>query len=119
MRIVNQILQTLMSGYLFRPFAFFLLPGLLMLAFSAWVNYWMFVHFFEAYGTLAQAGNASVSAAVAMAYAASPHTFIVGLLSLMLAVQLITLGVLSQQNKRYFDEVFHFLTELHRGQKKD
>lgn len=119
MRVVSQIVQTLMSGYLFRPFAFFLLPGLLMLVFSLFVNYWMFVHFFEAYATLGQSGAASFSGAVALAYDNFPHTFIVGLLSLMLAIQLITLGVLSQQNKRYFDEIFHFLSNIYRSQKNE
>lgn len=119
MRVASQIIQTLMSGYLFRPFAFFLLPGFLMLVFSIFVNYWMFVHFFDAYASLASMGSASFSAAVSMAYETSPHTFIVGLLSLMLAIQLITLGVISQQNKRYFDEIFHFLSRIHRTQKND
>lgn len=116
-RIARQVGQTLMSGYLLRPFAFFLVPGLLLLAFAAFVNFWMFVHFFDAYSALSAAGGASVSEAVKAAYDTSPHTFIVGLLSLMLAIQLITLGVLSQQNKRYFDEFYHFLSEIHREQK--
>ncbi len=60
-----------------------------------------------------------MSAAVALAYAEYPHTFIVGLLSLMLAMQLIGMAMLSLQNKRYFDEVFHLCSTLLRERRED
>jgi hypothetical protein len=84
-------------------------PGLLLLGFAAYVNTWMVIHFIEAYVELEASGDAALemSAAVALAYTRYPHTFIVGLLSLMLAMQLIGMAMLSLQNKRYFDELFH------------
>ena len=108
MQIARQIARTVLAGFLFRPFMFFVMPGILLLAFAIWVNVWMVLHFFEAYNDpslVVESGRAS--AAVAMAYAAYPHTFIVGLLSLMLAIQLISLGILALQSKSYFEEVFH------------
>jgi glycosyltransferase involved in cell wall biosynthesis len=109
LRIIRQIFGTTMSGFILRPFTFLLVPGLLLLAFAAYVNAWMVIHFLEAYAALAVAQETAghASAAVALAYAQYPHTFIVGLLSLMLAIQLIGMAMLSLQNKKYFDELFH------------
>src|SRR5688572_27397053 len=109
LRIFRQIFGTTVSGFILRPFTFLLVPGLLLLAFAAYVNTWMVLHFFEAYAELNASPDSArdMSAAVAMAYERFPHTFIVGLLSLMLAMQLIGMAMLSLQNKRYFDELFH------------
>lgn len=113
MRIVKQILGTFLSGFIFRPFMFFVLPGLVLFAFSAWVNIWMVIHFLDA---LAQAPEGPLmgmfSWAVAQAYQLYPHTFIVGLLSMMMAIQLISLGVLALQSKSYFEEIFYLGTEI-------
>jgi len=51
-------------------------------------------------------GQAHWSDAFALAYQRFPHTFVFGLLTAMLAVQLIGLGILALQNKQYFDELF-------------
>ena len=59
-----------------------------------------------------------LSAAVALAYARYPHTFIVGLLSLMLAMQLMGMAMLSLQNKKYFDELFHLGSTLLRERRE-
>jgi glycosyltransferase involved in cell wall biosynthesis len=115
MRILRHMFSTLLSGFLFRPFMFFIAPGLLLLAFSAYVNVWMLVHVFEA-RELVKSGTFTErwAVAVANAYDAFPHTFIVGLLSLMLAVQLISLGILAVQSKNYFEEIFHLGSTLRR-----
>lgn len=108
MRIFRHIFSTILSGFLFRPFMFLVLPGLVMLLFSMWTNLWMVVHFFEAYfgPEVAQTPD-RVAAAVALAYNRYPHTFLVGLLSLMVAIQLIGLGAIALQAKNYFEELFH------------
>jgi len=107
MRIGRQMIGTLLSGFIFRPFMFFILPGLLLLAFALWTSAWMVVHFFDAYQSMGPVEGDRISAAVARAYRDFPHTFIVGLLSLMLAIQLIGLGILALQAKNYFEELFH------------
>lgn len=120
LRIARQIFGTAVSGFILRPFTFLLVPGLLLLAFAAYVNTWMVIHFFEAYGQLAPSEGVSIdfSAAVALAYARYPHTFIVGLLSLMVSMQLIGMAMLSVQNKRYFDELFHLGSIILREQRE-
>jgi glycosyltransferase involved in cell wall biosynthesis len=116
MRILRQVLATLLSGFLFRPFMFFVLPGLILLIFSLYTNGWMVAHVVDAYGALAgQVESGRFSAAVAQAYAKFPHTFIVGFLSLMLAVQLISLGILALQSKSYFEEIFHLGSSVKRA----
>ena len=120
MRILRQIVGTLLSGFLFKPFMFFVLPGLILLGFSVWVNIWMVVHFADAL-SMAPEGSLTgmFSWAVAEAYREHPHTFIVGLLSLMLAVQLIGLGVLALQSKSYFEEIFYLGSKLARRSEND
>jgi len=115
MRIARHIFATVLQGFIFRPFMFFILPGLLLLAFSLWTNFWMVVHFLDAYATLGDVRGDRASVAVALAYQQFPHTFIVGLLSLMLAVQLISLGVLAMQSKSYYEEVFFLGTSVKRA----
>ena len=108
MRIMRHIFATILSGFIFRPFLFFILPGLLLGLFSAYVNFWVFVHFFEALGALRAVDPAATfSEALGAAYAQYPHTFVFGLMTAVLCVQLIGLGILSLQNKQYFEELFH------------
>jgi glycosyltransferase involved in cell wall biosynthesis len=120
LRIVRQVLGTAMSGFMLRPFTFLLIPGLLLLAFALYVNTWMIIHFMEAYAELGASPGAALdmSAAVALAYSRYPHTFIVGLLSLMLAIQLTGMAMLSLQNKKYFDELFHLGSTLLREERE-
>jgi glycosyltransferase involved in cell wall biosynthesis len=109
MRLLKHILGTVLSSFILRPFAYLVIPGVVLLLFSMYVNAWMLLHFFGA-----MAGGAGPSDAVAIAYREHPHTFIVGLLSLMLSVQLVGLGALALQSKRYFEELFHFQTAVRR-----
>ncbi len=120
LRILRQVLGTMISGFMLRPFTFLLIPGLLLLVFAIYVNTWVVIHFFEAHAHLATSSDTarSFSAAVAVAYSQYPHTFIVGLLSLMLAIQLTGMAMLSLQNKKYFDELFHLASTLLREQRE-
>jgi glycosyltransferase involved in cell wall biosynthesis len=117
MKVLRQTLSILLSGFTFRPVIFFVLPGIVLLLFSAYVNSWMFTHFFRHYSKL---DNYHVflercSAAVAAAYSQSPHTFLLGGLSLMMAIQLISLGILALQSKGYFEEIFHLGSTIHKN----
>ena len=107
MQIVKHLFATILAGFIFRPFLFFIIPGLAMAAFSAYVNFWLFVHYFEALDELGKAGSSATwSGAFALAYQHYPNTFVFGVLTAMLAVQLVGLGILALQNKQYFDELF-------------
>ena len=52
------------------------------------------------------------SAAIAMVFSQRPYSFIVGGISLIISLQFLSLGFLSLQSKRYFDELFHLNTNI-------
>ncbi len=116
MKVPWNTLFVLFWGYLFRPSVFFLIPGFALLLFAFYVNVWMFIHFFEQYQTLSQYDwfLDRASFAVIAAFQRFPHTFVLGGVALMLAVQLISLGIVVLQSKRYFEEIFHLGTTLYR-----
>lgn len=108
-RILKGILTYLISGFIFRPFMFFLIPGFAALAVSLYVVGWTFVNVAEAY-PMAPGGSFfddKFSEAVRMVFNARPHAFFVGGITLIFALQLLSLGFLSLQNKKYFEELFH------------
>ena len=59
------------------------------------------------------------SDAIAAAFRQAPHAFIVGGISLMVALQLISLGILALQSKRYFEELFHLTSTIYRHNKEE
>ena len=121
MKVLRHVTSTLLSGFLFKPFMFFMLPGLALLFFALYVNTWVFVHFVTHYQRYPDVAwfFSRASLAVAGAYHEAPHTFFVGLTSLMLSVQFISLGILALQSKRYFEEIFHLGTTVYRSIRND
>lgn len=118
MRIVRQIFGTVVSGFMLRPFTFLFVPGILLAAVALYVNVWMILHVIDAYEELTLQGTYDVTLAVAAAYQDFPQTFIVGLLTLMLSLQLSGMALLSLQNKKYFDELFHLGSAVLRNQRE-
>lgn len=117
MKILKHIWEIAFSGFLFRPVMFFfLLPGLGFSLLSLYASTWAFIHTLTNYQSLFQYGlEDRLSFAVSQAFSQAPHTFVIGGISLMVAIQLISLGMLSWQNKSYFEEIFHFNTQLYRA----
>ena len=93
-------------------------PGLVLLTLAgytlAWVAYNTFLH----YGELSGSFDPRISEAIRMTFEEGPHAFVVGGISLVLAVQLLSLGILASQSKRYFEELFHLATSVIREQKR-
>lgn len=117
MRIPRSILASLISGFIFRPFMFFFLPGMALLVISLYPLTWVFIHTFSFYGKLAGAGLSfgyRLSEAIAKAFILSPHAFIVSGISIIIAIQLMSLGILALQNKRYFEETFHLGSSIYK-----
>jgi len=117
MKVLQHTASIILSGFLFRPVILFLVPGVGLLGFSLYVIVWMLIHFLEKYQQLSnyQWFLDRASAAVGAAYGQFPHTFVIGFTTLILAVQLITLGVISFQSKRYFEEIFHLGTTIYKN----
>ena len=112
-RIRRAIAAQAFSSFLFRPFLYFIVPGLVVLGLSVYTLGWAAYHTFNAW-TRDDVGT--ISAAVSDAFDLSPHSFVVGGILLLVAIQLISLGILSAQNKRYFEEIFHLGTTVYREQ---
>ncbi|MGE0315507.1 MAG: glycosyltransferase family 2 protein [Lautropia sp.] len=110
MRVLTHMLSTSVSSFLFRPFMMMLVPGVLLLIFSAYVNTWLMVDFFDAlpraHGQLAEAAT--------LVYREHPATMLIGLLTLVLSVQLISLGAMSLQSKKYYEETYYQIVRLRR-----
>ncbi len=120
MKMARQTGSVLMSGFLFRPVTLLVAPGLAILAFAVWVNAWMFIHFVNEYRALPDGVWIfdRASSAVATAFGEFPHTFVVGGIALMLAIQMISLGLLALQARAYFEEMFHLGTTIHSHRKR-
>jgi len=117
MKMLRHTMAVLLSGFLFRPVMFFLAPGFALLLFAMYVDSWIVVHFLNQYPNFPQYSwfLDRASNAVAAAYVQFPHTFIVGGLASMLAIQLISLGILALQSKSYFEEIFHLGTSIYKS----
>ncbi len=102
MRIVKHIATLLVSGFLYRPIMFFLLPGLMALILALWCAIWAVIDSI-------QAGS------VTAAWVLWPHTFVICGLSILAAVQLLSCGMISLQNKCYFEQMFHLGTTTYRA----
>jgi glycosyltransferase involved in cell wall biosynthesis len=116
-RMTQSIVQNFLSGFILRPFLFFIFPGGILLFASLYPLGWTVVHTVDEYRYLAHAGlsfDYRLSAAVGAAFRLSPHAFIVGGVALMVAIQLISIGFLAYQKKRYFDELYHLGSVIYR-----
>jgi glycosyltransferase involved in cell wall biosynthesis len=114
MKIARQTRSVILSGFLFRPVMFFIAPGLLLLAFSAYAGAWAVIHSYEHAQALALVGDHDITDAVAAAFRQAPHVFILGGMALMLAMQFLSLGILAMQSKSYFDELFFLTSAVYR-----
>jgi glycosyltransferase involved in cell wall biosynthesis len=113
-RVRRQTLQVLLAGFLFRPVFFFIFPGTVILIFALYTNSWMVIHFFERFRAMAhvQGLENRVTWAVGAAFREYPYTFVIGLISTVLAIQLLSLGIVVLQSREYFREIFHLGTRV-------
>lgn len=118
MRTVRGIAGSLMSGFIFRPFMFFMVPGFILLLISMYIIAWIFINTITVYPHAPVTSayfDDQFSNAVALVFKERPHAFIVGGSTLLVALQLLSLGILSLQSKRYFEEIFHFCTTIYKN----
>ncbi|MCX6577064.1 MAG: glycosyltransferase family 2 protein [Candidatus Aminicenantes bacterium] len=121
-RILRSIIQSFVSGYMFRPFMFFIMPGLVLFLLSLYPLIWTVIHTVDQYRKLAGLGltfDYRLSEAIGAAFNISPHAFIVGGIALMVSIQLISLGLLALQKKRYFAELFFLNSTMYRDHRNN
>jgi len=113
--ILKGTIQSIVSGYMFRPFHFFIVPGLVLLLLSLYPLAWTIIHTISQYGHLAGKGlsvDYRLSEAIAGAFRVAPHSFIVAGFALVVAIQLISLGLLSLQKKRNYAQLFFLMSSM-------
>jgi glycosyltransferase involved in cell wall biosynthesis len=102
----------LFSGFMFRPVLFFIAPGLLVLLASLYTLSWVGYRIVDNLGRTSGGITARLTEAIQLSYVAAPYAFVVGGITLLVAIQLISLGTISLQNERYFKELYHFDTTI-------
>lgn len=116
LRMGDTTKQYLFMGFIFRPRLYFVVPGLLLLVLAVWtlgsVGLEVLRHYMDDTGGI----DPRLSRAFAHVFDERPHSFVVGGFALLVAIQLISIGILSIQSKRYFEELFHLETRLLREQ---
>jgi glycosyltransferase involved in cell wall biosynthesis len=100
------------ASFLFRPIFFFVMPGLVLLAVAAWTLGSVAVTVLRQFGNTSGSVDNRLGDAFAYAWQVRPQSFIIGGVSLVIAVQLISLGLLAVQAKRYFEELYHMGTGI-------
>ncbi len=114
-KIMSGIFAGLMTGFIFRPYAFFMTVGAILFVISIYIIGWIFHHTFAIYpeiATTARDFENAFSLSVAAVFQERSYSFLVGATTLILAFQFFSLGFISLQNKRYFDELFHLGSNL-------
>ncbi len=106
LRYVTMIIDSIFSGFIFRPFSFFIVPGFILFVLAAYSLGWAFWHFLTFLPDQSGSLDAVISGAAADAFALSPHSVVIGGISMVLAVQLFSIGIISAQSKRYFEELW-------------
>ena len=119
MRVAKKIAATLLSGFIFRPFLAFVIPGILLMILAIYPAAWAIIHTINFYQQVSVSNPTlsftyALSEAVAEAFKLSPHSFLVAGFALIFALQLISLGIMAVQSKRYFEEIFHLGTSIYK-----
>jgi glycosyltransferase involved in cell wall biosynthesis len=115
MRLTEGLFSGLMSGFIFRPYIFYISFGLILFLISLYIIGWIFINTFQIMPSV-QIDSAyfddRFSKALGLVFNQRPHAFFVGGITLILAIQILSLGFLSLQSKRYFEELFHINSSI-------
>jgi dolichol-phosphate mannosyltransferase len=115
MRLMKSFFSSLMAGFVFRPYLFFMSIGFFLLFVSFFMICMIFINTFHIMSTL-QAGsmiqNECFTQAMGIVFQKWPHAILVAGITLILSIQILSLGFISLQNKRYFEELFHISTSI-------
>ena len=115
LRVLRSFFSGLMSGFIFRPYIFFIGIGVILLTLSLYELVWLLYDTIAAlpaiyHQTPAVANPFSYS--LSKEFALNPQSFLVGGITFLASIQFLGLGFVSLQNKRYFEELFHLGTSL-------
>jgi glycosyltransferase involved in cell wall biosynthesis len=108
-KIVRSVVAYVLAGFIFRPFMFFVLPGLLVALIALYIIGYTTSNVIAIYGSAPAHPlfQGELSAALAEVFRARPHSFFTGGFAAIISLQLMSLGFIAYQSKRYFEELFH------------
>jgi glycosyltransferase involved in cell wall biosynthesis len=110
-KVLRGFFSGIMSSFIFRPYIFFLAIGAILMLLSMYELIWLLVdtlsYISDASGTIP-----TFSQSLAQQFRKNPQSFIVGGVTFLAAIQFLSLGFLSLQSKRYFEELFHLGTSF-------
>ncbi|NEQ51487.1 MAG: glycosyltransferase family 2 protein [Leptolyngbya sp. SIO3F4] len=113
MKILRHSWSVVFYGFIFRPVMFFVLPGLVLSLGAAYVFAHIGVHCLEAYSIL-PAGT-GLSELISYTFVEYPHDYFLGMITLILSFQFLSLGLLAMQMKHYFEESFFLGTQINKS----
>ncbi len=114
-KIFRGFFSGLMSAFIFRPYFFFMSIGTILLGLSLYELLWLLYDTLIALKTiLIESPNIEYpfSYSLTIQFQKNPQTFLVGGITFVTAIQFLSLGFISLQNKRYFEELFHLITSI-------
>ena len=109
-RIIRGFFSGIMAAFIFRPYIFFLGIGSILMILSMYELVWLLFDTLKDLSLCLSAGDSttcSFSKSLAKQFARNPQSFMVGGITFLAAIQFLSLGFLSLQSKRYFEELFH------------
>lgn len=112
MKVLRGFFSGIMSSFIFRPYVFFLVIGAFLMALSMFELIWLFYDTIHHLTMQPENIERSFSISLAAQFRENPQTFVVGGITFIAAIQVLSLGFLSLQSKRYFEELFHLGTSL-------
>ena len=114
-RLLRGFFSGLMSAFIFRPYIFFMGIGALLMCLSMYQLVWLLYDTLSLWKTIFIDGiqtNNPFSYSLSIQFKENPQSFLVGGITFLAAIQFLSLGFLSLQNKRYFEELFHQNTSI-------
>jgi len=112
LRVLRSFFSGIMSGFIFRPYIFFVGIGTFLMLLSL---YELIYLLYDTLSYIAQTNShsselISFPQSLAVQFQKNPQTFLVGGITFVIAIQFLSVGFLSLQSKRYFEELFHLGT---------
>lgn len=114
-RILRSFFSGLMSAFIFRPYIFFLGIGVILMFLSMYQLVWLFIDTLTSWHKLLIQGTQiefPFSYSLATQFKNNPQSFLVGGITFLASIQFLSLGFLSLQSKRYFEELFHISSNI-------
>ncbi len=119
LRVIRSFFSGLMSGFIFRPYLFFMGIGAVLMLLSLYELVWLLADTISDTGSISGVSTTPLtfSNSLQLQFKKNPQSFLVGGITFIIAIQFLSLGFMSLQNKRYFEELFHLGTSLKKQNK--